>query len=157
MCCLKAPNVGGSLSLSAIYLQNIYQRRSGMLSIQNPFGLYAWQTNFARFNSWFSLIYSWAQRPVKASMMASLDCKNNFIQVFFPTPAKRPVLSVPENAWNPNRAFDLSGPRDLHIGSISLMPETIEILVFVGNLSKFEMRRIKPSVSGEKKCYLCFF
>ena len=87
-------------------------------------------------------------------MMASFDCRNNFIQVFFPIPAKRPVLSVPENAWSPNRAFDLSGPKDLHIDSMCLMPETMEIVVFFGNFSKFATRRTRTSVSGEKMSFL---
>ena len=41
---LEGPMVGGSFSLSAMYLQNRCQRRSGMLEIWRPFGQYAVHT-----------------------------------------------------------------------------------------------------------------
>src|SRR6218665_2774430 len=47
-CCLKAPIVGGSLSLSAICLQKRYHRSSEMVLMLMPFGERAAQTKLAR-------------------------------------------------------------------------------------------------------------
>ena len=56
MFCLRAPWVGGSLSLSAICLQNRCHRCSGILTIWMPFGAYAAETNVANKESRSSVI-----------------------------------------------------------------------------------------------------
>ena len=43
--------VGGRFSLSAMYFQNRYQCRSGMLEIWRPFGQFAVHTNLAKVDS----------------------------------------------------------------------------------------------------------
>ena len=103
--------VGGSFSLSAMYMQNRCQRRSGMLEIWRPFGQYAVHTNLAKVDS----------------RTSSSDSRNSLNQVALPIRANLPVLSAPENAWNAGKAFAFYGPNAVHNGLICWTPETIEI------------------------------
>jgi len=66
MCCLRAPKVGGSFSLSAMHLQNRCQHNSGMLESWMPFGRYAVQTNLAKVNCKSSLISTSSQSVHRA-------------------------------------------------------------------------------------------
>ena len=72
MCCLRAPKVGGSFSLSAMNLQNSCQCNCGMLESWMPFGLYAVQTHWAKVNCKSSLISASSQSVHRASVTQHL-------------------------------------------------------------------------------------
>ena len=134
MCCLRAPMVGGSFSLSAMYLQNRCQRRSGMLEIWRPYGQYAVHTNLAKVDCRKSSFTSVSSQSMhRALMTSSSDSRNSLNQVALPIRANLPVLSAPENAWNAGKAFAFSGPSPVHNGLICWTLETTEIEVFFGN------------------------
>ena len=49
-------------------------------------------------------------RFTKALRTSSFDWSNTFHQDGFPFPEKQPVLSAPDNAWNPNKASAFKSP-----------------------------------------------
>ena len=49
-------------------------------------------------------------RFTKALRTSSFDWSNTFHQDGFPLPEKQPVLSAPDNAWNPNKASAFNSP-----------------------------------------------
>src|SRR6218665_1047205 len=146
-CCLKAPRVGGSLSLSAICLQKRYHRSSEMVMMLMPFGEQAAQTKLARLANIVWVTSASVCRELITSLYAFMY---NCNQVALPMRENRPVLSAPVNAWDAGKAFALSGPMALHIGSIRITPEAIEIDVFLSVRSSFAITNIRTSVSGEK-------
>src|SRR6218665_3146727 len=129
--CLKAPRVGGSLSLSAICLQKRYHRSSEMVLMLMPFGEKAAQTKLARF---YNIVWVTSAsvenicRELITSLSAFMYTCN---RVALPMRENRPVLSAPVNAWNAGKAFAFSGPMALQIGSIRITLEAIEIDVFL--------------------------
>src|SRR6218665_880725 len=130
-CCLKAPRVGGSLSLSAICLQKRYHCSSEMVLMLMLFGEKAAESKLARLSNivWVtSASVESICRELNTSLSAFMYTCN---QVAFPIRENRPVLSAPVNAWNAGKAFALSGPMALHIGPIRITPEAIEIDVFL--------------------------
>src|SRR6218665_2484727 len=130
-CCLKAPRVGGSLSLSALCLQKRYHRSSEMVLMLMPSREYAVHTKLARLAN-----IVWVTSPSVESICRELITSLSAFmytcnQVALLMRENRPVLSAPVNAWNAGKAFALSDPTALHIGSIRITPEAIEIYVFL--------------------------
>ena len=143
--------VGGSFSLSAMYLQNRCQRRSGMLEIWRPFGQYAVHTNLAKVVCRKSSVTPVSSQSMHRTLMtSSLDSSYSLNQVVLPNRANLPVLSASENAWNAGKAFAFSGPSAVHNGLICWTPETTEIDVFFGNKSQLAMIKTRTTASGEK-------
>ena len=129
--CLRAPKLGGgSFSLSAMYLQNRCQRNSEMFESWVLFGRYAVQTNWAKVNYKSSLTSTSLQSVHRASVTSFFASMNSLNQVGVPIRANRPMLSAPENAWSPGKAFALSGPRAAHNGSVYWTVDTMEMEVF---------------------------
>src|SRR6218665_1762156 len=77
---------------------------------------------------YFCLCRKHVYRELITSLSAFMYTCN---QVALTMRENRPVLSAPVNAWNAGKAFALSGPMALHIGSIRITPEAIEIDVFL--------------------------
>src|SRR6218665_837791 len=130
-CCLKAPRVGGSLSLSAPCLQKRYHRSSEMILMLMPSREYAAHTKLARLAN-IVWVTSASVESICRELITSLSAfMYTCNQVALPMRENLPVLSAPVNAWNAGKAFALSGPMAPHIGSIRITPETIEIDVFL--------------------------
>src|SRR6218665_1098517 len=94
-CCLKAPRVGGSLSLSAICLQKRYHRSSEMVLMLMPFGEKAAQTKLARLSN-IVWVTSASVESICRELITSLSAfMYTCNQVALPMRENLPVLSSP--------------------------------------------------------------
>jgi len=99
MCCLRALKLGGSFSLSAMYLQNRCQCSSEMLESWVPLGQYAVQTNRAKVNCKASLTSTSSQRS--QSLNHIVFCLHEH-----PEPSWRAYLSKPSSVVCPRECME---------------------------------------------------
>jgi len=112
------------LPLSAICLQKNYHRSSEMVGPIDvgAFGEQAAQTKLARLAKIVSVTYASVESICRELITFLSAFMYTCIQVALPIRENLPVLSAPVNAWNAGKAFALSGPMALHIGSILTTP-----------------------------------